>query len=70
MHLVVFSRFLLMRQYFRINVSCSITQSSDAGEAQTCGPLVSVKHSTTEPLHSQFYDDAGLQLSSKYTYPW
>ena len=27
-------------------------QCSDAGEARTCGPLISIKHSTTELPHS------------------
>ena len=30
----------------------SVIQCSDAGEARTCGPLVSRKHSTIEPLRS------------------
>ena len=31
-----------LKQYkTRINVSCSRTQGSDAGEARSCGPLVS-----------------------------
>ena len=33
-------------------MSCSSTQLSDAGEAQTAAPLYREKHSTTEPLRS------------------
>ena len=33
-------------------MSCSRTQRSDASEALTCDPSVSIKHSTTEPLGS------------------
>ena len=42
----------LNQYYARINVSCSRTQRSDAGEARTRGPSVRVKHYTTEPLPS------------------
>ena len=33
-------------------MSCSRTQRSDVGKAQTCDPRSRVKHSTTEPLGS------------------
>ena len=47
-------------------MSCSRTQYSDAGEAGTRGPSVSIKHSTTEPLHSlMMLDTSCLSLTCR-----
>ena len=51
------SSWVNLKQYLaRMNVSCSKTQCSAAGEALHRNPSARVKHSTTEPIHSQRAD--------------
>ena len=43
-------------------MSCSRTQRSDAGEAQTPTPQSRVKHCTTDPLCSLLYFETKIKL--------